>query len=364
MSGVGPWRLILALALLLILQGCAGLAYVGQAANGQAEVLNKARPISEWLADPTTPPNVRTKLAFAQRVRAFAVKELNLPDNASYTRYTDLGRPYALWNVVSTLPLSLKPVESCFPIAGCLAYRGYYKEADAQAYAQQRKAQGDDVYEYGIPAYSTLGWFEDPLLNTTLRHDDATLARLIFHELAHQVVYVRDDSAFNEAFATAVELEGYERWLAVEGQPDAMEKYRRAEIRREAFRQLILSARTALDTIYTGMQTDEEKLAAKAAVLNKLAADYAALKSAHGGYIGYDSWFEPTPNNAHLASVATYHDKVPAFRALFAQSGSFSAFYVAAATLAQKKRAARDEALAALGVSVFSGEKQQGFDRE
>ncbi|PHV13199.1 aminopeptidase [Chitinimonas sp. BJB300] len=358
------WRWALWLILPAMLSGCASMAYVGQAANGQAEVLNKARPIDELLADPATPPELRAKLAFATRVRAFAVHELNLPNNASYTRYTDLGRPYALWNIVSTLPLSLTPVESCFPIAGCLAYRGYYSQAAAHDYAQQRRVLGEDVYEYGVPAYSTLGWFEDPLLNSTVRYDDATLVRLIFHELAHQVVYVRDDSAFNEAFATAVELEGFERWVAAEGQGDAAVRYRQAEARGTAFRGLILSARIVLEGIYSGALADADKLAAKEAVMAKLAEDYAALKEAHGGYIGYDSWFQPVPNNAHLVSVATYHDKVPAFRALFAQSGSFPAFYAAAKALSQKKRAARDEALAALGVSVFSGEKQQGFDRE
>lgn len=354
-------RLALIMLLSAWLSGCASAAYVGQAARGQAEVLNKARPIAELIADPTTPEPLRSKLRFAQRVRAFAIAELGLPDNASYTRYTDLGRPHALWSVVSTPPLSLNPVQSCFPLAGCLSYRSYYQQADASDYAAQRRALGEDVYEYGIPAYSTLGWFEDPLLNTTVRYDEATLARLIFHELAHQRVYVRDDSAVNEAFATAVELEGYEHWLASEAQPEAMAAYRRSEQRRQDFRALILAGRTALAELYASAQPDADKLAAKQRIQQGLAEQYAALKTRYGGYIGYDSWFDPVPNNAHLASVATYHERVPAFRALFRQSGSFAAFYAAVETLAQKNRAARDEALAALGASVFSGENQQGL---
>ena len=352
---------LLGLLFCLGVTGCASVAFVGQAATGQAEVMNKARAIDEVLADPATTPETANKLRLAQRLREFAIRELKLPDNASYTRYADLGRPYALWNIVSTPPLSLKPQESCFPIAGCLSYRDYYSEAEAQQYAESRKALGEDVFLYGVPAYSTLGWFSDPLLNTTLRYDKAVLARLIFHELAHQQLYIKDDSGFNEAFATAVELEGYERWLAQEGDAAAREAYPRAEQRRQAFRRLMEQGRALLEAVYASEQADDAKRAAKVEIQAELALGYQALKAEWGGYLGYDAWFQPHPNNAHMASLATYHEKVPAFRALFRQlGGDFSAFYLAVRQLAEKNRAARDEALAALRSAAVIGETQHG----
>ncbi|WP_460536367.1 aminopeptidase [Chitinimonas naiadis] len=355
-------RALALLVCLLSLSGCSSLAYLGQAANGQSEVLRNARPIDEVIADPATAPALADKLRLAQRLRLFAVQELKLPDNASYTRYADLGRPYALWNVVSTPALSLKPVLSCFPIAGCLAYRGYYSEADAKSYAAERRAAGDDVFLYGVAAYSTLGWFSDPLLNTTARYDEASLARLIFHELAHQLIYIKDDSAFNEAFATAVELEGYERWLRREGDERSLAGYQREEQQRQAFRQLMETGRRQLAELYEGAGSVVAKQQSKADIQAGLVQDYRNLKQALSATSwGYDQWFQPAPNNAHFVALATYHEKVPALRALFRQQGGdFAAFYEAVRLLGQKNRAARDETLAALTSVAVSGEKQRG----
>lgn len=345
-----------------LLGGCSSLAYLGQAANGQNEVMRRARPMVEVIDDPATSPQLADKLRLAQRLRQFAVAELALPDNASYTRYSDLRRPYVLWNVVSTPVLSLVPVQSCFPIAGCLAYRGYYAEADAAHYAGDRRTAGDDVYMYGVAAYSTLGWFSDPLLNTTARYDDASLARLIFHELAHQLIYVKDDSAFNEAFATAVELEGYERWLHKVGDAQLQERYQREEAQRAAFRNLMEQGKQRLQAVYAGTADPADKLRRKAEVLDGLRREYETLKRQLGAASwGYDAWFQPVPNNAHFVALATYHDKVPAFRALFRQQGEdFPAFYAAVRQLAQKNRAARDEALAALTSIAGTGVQQHG----
>jgi len=348
--------LLFALLALLGLAGCANLAYLNQAAQGEAAVLQKARPIPEVIADPDTPPTVADKLRMAQRMRQFAVTELKLPDNSSYTRYADTGRSYVLWNVVSAPPLSLKPVESCFPIAGCLAYRGYYAEDEAQAWAKAQLAAGNDVFVYGVPAYSTLGWFGDPLLNTTVRYGELSLARLIFHELAHQVLYVRDDSAFNEAFATAVELEGIERWLAMRHAPRLDEAYRKGEAQQAAFMGLMSDARRKLAAIYGGNETDAAKLAAKHEIQQATRVAYLALKAEWGGYDGYDHWFDPLPNNAHMASLATYHRLVPAFRELICeQAGDMAAYYAQVRALAQKNKAERDEALTALEVAADQG---------
>jgi len=340
--------------------GCSSLAYLGQAANGQSQVMRRARPMAEVIDDPATSPQLADKLRLAQRFRQFAVAELGLPDNASYTRYADVQRPYVLWNVVSTPALSLSPVQSCFPIAGCLAYRGYYAEADAARYASERRAAGDDVFMYGVAAYSTLGWFADPLLNTTARYDDASLARLIFHELAHQLIYVKDDSTFNEAFATAVELEGYERWLRQTGDAQQLARYQREEVQRAAFRNLMEQGRQRLRAIYADTADAADKQRRKAEALAALAEDYQALKRQLGAASwGYDAWFQPVPNNAHFVALATYHDKVPAFRVLFHKQGEdFAAFYAAVRTLAEKNRAARDEALAAL-TSIAGTDGQQ-----
>ncbi|MBV8658948.1 MAG: aminopeptidase [Burkholderiales bacterium] len=338
------------------LAGCANLAYLSQAAQGEATVLKEARPIPEVIADPETPPTVAEKLKTAQEMRRFAVDELKLPDNNSYTRYTDTGRAYVLWNIVSTPALSLKPVESCFPIAGCLAYRGYYDEKEARAWAKARADLGEDVFLYGVPAYSTLGWFGDPLLNTTVRYGELSLGRLIFHELAHQVLYVKGDSAFNEAFATAVELEGIERWLARRNNPRLSEAYRKSEERQAAFMALMGEARGKLQVLYASTQTDAEKRAAKQHIQEETKAAYTALKATWGGYDGYDHWFDPVPNNAHMASLATYRRLVPAFRELICEhGGDFTAYYADVRILAQKNKAARDEALAALEIAANQG---------
>ena len=193
-----------ATAIALALAGCAQLQYYFQAAQGQYALWSDARPIEDWLGDPATDPVLKARLEKALLIRRFAVRQLGLPDNASYKNYAALSRPFVLWNVVATPELSLRPIQWCFPIAGCVSYRGYYSKQDALAYAAELRAEGDDVQVGGVPAYSTLGWFSDPLLSTFINYSDAELARMVFHELAHQVVYVPGDSQFNEAFATSV----------------------------------------------------------------------------------------------------------------------------------------------------------------
>jgi predicted aminopeptidase len=337
------------------LSGCASVHYLQQAATGEAALLANAQPIEQVVAAPDTPPDLADKLRLAQRIRAFAVSDLKLPDNGSYTRYVDVGRPYALWNVVSTPALSLRPVESCFPIAGCLGYRGYYSKDEAEHYAAERKAAGDDVFLYGVPAYSTIGWFSDPLLSTTLHYGEMAMARLIFHELAHQRVYVKDDSSFNEAFATAVEEEGLQRWLAHEHRPDLMAHYAVSQARQLAFMQMMMATRHELAKLYASDQSDAEKRRQKPVIQAAAQARYGALKAQWGGEGGYDLWFDPVPNNAHFASLATYQDKVPGFRALLhAHGDDFDAFYDAVNTLGRSPRAKRNAILMAM--AVRSGE--------
>lgn len=344
------WRLALLAGLLATsLAGCGTLGYYSQAARGQLSLLAESRSIDEVLADPATTAQLKNRLATARQIRAYAVAHLALPDNQSYRNYTALARPYVVWNVVATPALSLKPIQWCFPVAGCVNYRGYYGKDDASAYARELRQAGYDVQVGGVSAYSTLGYFNDPLISTFIHYPDAELARLMFHELSHQVVYVAGDSRFNESFASAVEEAGVEQWLQHFGNPSMRENYARYTARRQDFLQLLLTCRRALAANYRSDSSDAVKLAEKARLFARLQSDYAALKTQWGGYAGYDRFFAEPLSNAHLAAVATYSDLVPAFRTLLAREGSFPAFYAAVRRLAALDKDERNRRLVALG---------------
>jgi predicted aminopeptidase len=343
-----------ALASLPLLAACGYAEFLWQGAQGQVELIAGARPVDDVLAS-TADPQLAGRLERAREIRAFASRELALPDNASYRRYTDVGRPFVVWNVFAAPPLALEPRQWCFPVAGCVNYRGYFKEEDARAEAARIAARGDDVHIGGVPAYSTLGWFDDPLLSTFIRYPETALARLVFHELAHQVVYVKDDTSFNEAFATAVEEEGLARWLAAQaGTPRhaaLVAEAARGERLRDGFRRWAREARAELAAIYASGANEVEQRARKAAVFERMRAAYEAAKSGEGGLAGYDRWFAGHdgggPNNASLAAVALYDDKVPSFRALLAKErGDLPSFYARVRELAAKPRAERDAILA------------------
>ena len=330
-----------------LLSGCATLGYYGQAARGQIEILLGRRPLADVIADPGTPQELRRKLALARDARAFAVRELALPDNASYLRYTDLHRPYVVWNVFAAPALSLTPLETCFPVVGCLSYRGYFREARARAFAAGLTAKGNDVYVGGVAAYSTLGWFADPLLNTMLVWDDQRLVKTLFHELAHQRVYFPDDTTFNESFAMAVADLGYARWRQAQGMPAEPDE---EEARDAVLIDLLIRHRRELEALYARKDlSDAEKLERKAAQFAALQADYATLRERWGGDTSYDRWMNEDMNNAKLASIATYHELVPGFRALFEQSGqSFAEFYRRVEAMKDATREARAEQMKAL----------------
>lgn len=334
-----------------MLSGCATLGYYGQAARGQVEILLGRRPLAEVIADPASPPELRRKLALAREARAFAVRELALPDNASYLRYTDLGRPFVVWNVFAAPPLSLEPRQTCFPIVGCLSYRGYFRETKARAHAARLAAKGDDVFVGGVAAYSTLGWFADPLLNTMLVWDDRRLVKTLFHELAHQRVYFPDDTTFNESFAMAVADLGYARWRAARGENFEAD---REERRDEALIDLLIRHRDTLQALYARPDLDDaEKLARKQAQFALLAADYATLRASWQGDTSYDRWMSEDMNNAKLASIATYHALVPGFLALFEQCGqSYAEFYRRVEAMKRDSKEARARALEALATTT------------
>ena len=325
---------MMVVAIMATLSGCAELAYYRQAAAGQQELWQARRPVTAVLADATTPLELRQRLEIAQALRDFATTELALPDNRSYRDYADLQRPWVVKNVFAAPELSLTPRQWCFLVVGCLSYRGYFDTEAADRLAAELRAAGDDVYVANITAYSTLGWFADPLLNTFMDWPTGRLAELMFHELAHQRLYIADDTAFNEAFATAVGQLGAERWLQQRGTMREQQEYATDRRRRQQFLQLTAETRAQLATLYASSQRAPEKRAGKQRILEALRARYQALKQDWGGYAGYDRWFAQDLNNAKLAGVSTYYRQVPAFLALFEREGQdFSAFYQAAETL-------------------------------
>jgi len=330
-----PAGRLLAIAAAAGLAGCETLAYYSQAVSGHLDLMSRAQPVEKVLADARTPQPLRDRLALARSIRDFASRELKLPDNASYRSYADLGRAYAVWNVVAAPEFSLEPVRSCFPVAGCVAYRGFFARQDAERHAQSLQAQGNDVFVYGVPAYSTLGRFDDPLLSTFIRYPDAEFARLVFHELAHQVVYLKDDSTFNESFAVAVEREGVRRWLAAAGREAELRAWLQGQQRGEEFVRLLEVARERLARLYALRLAPEAMRARKRGELKALKENYLALKGAWGGYAGFDRLLEPEPNNALLASFATYTQLVPAFERLLAgEGGDLERFYARVRELA------------------------------
>jgi predicted aminopeptidase len=344
---------IVVVAATCALAGCSAIEFYWQGIAGQAEILARAKPISDVI-EATPDPALKARLARAQAIRQFATRELALPDNRSYTSYADLGRPFVVWNVFAAPELSLAPRQWCFPVAGCVSYRGYFAESDARAEAARLASEGDDVHVGGVPAYSTLGYFDDPVLSTFVRYREVDLARLIFHELAHQVVYVKDDSSFNESFATTVEEEGVARWLAAESTKRAPSQAAalgadaaRGQRVRADFRAMIASARARLAALYGSAASDEEKRAAKAAVFAEMRAENERQKAVSDGASTFDRWFAAGANNAGVVAASLYADRVPQFKAVLdAENGDLVRFYGRVKALAAVPKAERELALA------------------
>ena len=307
-------KALLAALAAILLAGCDTLAYYAQALGGQMSLMSRARPVGELMADPATPPELRERLALTRSIRDFATQALKLPDNGSYRSFAQVDRSYAVWNVVAAPEFSLEPLQSCFPVAGCVTYRGFFALEDAAQHGAQLLSQGYDVYVYGVPAYSTLGRFDDPLLSTFIGYRETELARLIFHELAHQVLYVRDDTTFNESFAVTVEREGVRRWLAASGRAEQLAEFFESQRRRAEFFALLSRTRERLDALYRLPIAPEAMRERKRAEFNTL-----RLQLPRTGPQGQASRQEP--NNATLASYATYTALVPAFERLLQQEG-------------------------------------------
>jgi predicted aminopeptidase len=335
-------RILLTAILTLPLGGC----YLLQAAGGQWELTSKRQPIAKLLSDERTPEKLRSRLEYVSAARTFASSELGLPDNDSYRSYADVGRPFVVWNVFATDEFSVEPRRWCFPIAGCVVYRGYFDEQNAQGYARRLRLRGKDTSVGGVSAYSTLGHFKDPVLNTMLGWSDVQLASTLFHELAHQVVYVPGDSEFNEAFATVVEEAGLQRWLAARGRLQDLDAWRDQRQRNSQFVALLLQTRERLDALYRSDLPDDEKRARKQYEFGVLKLQYSELKKDWNGYRGYDWWFSRTLNNANLVSAATYYGCVPGLqRVLESVQSDLRRFYEQARALAKENKEARAAAV-------------------
>jgi predicted aminopeptidase len=372
-AAVARRRWLAASLLWLATAGCSP-TYLSQAALGQWEVLRARRPLEQVLADPATPDELRDKLLAADAALVFARTELALPRTGSYRHYADLGRPYVVWNVFAAPEFDLAATEFCFPIAGCVPYRGYFAEAGARAEAAKLAGQGSDVFVGGVPAYATLGWFDDPLLNTLLLDDDQQVAATLFHELAHRQFYLPGDASFNEGFASFVEQEGLRRYLAARGEGAALCDLERRGERRRAVLALLEDLRGKLAEIYAGPGGDEDRRRAKTEAVAQARLDYRELRAGWDTPPWFDGWFglrvpaagqEPVlvapgmPNNAGLAALASYEDRVPAFAGLLLEvDGDLPAFYRRVAELAREpaeRRAALLDGYAAASPPLSAG---------
>ena len=348
-------RILVFLALILFVPAvalCSDLGYYAQAIQGHVKILLARRSIEQLLAEPTTSAPLRQRLQLVLEIRDFASRDLQLPENKSYRSYVDLQRADVITNVVAAPEFSLQPVTWCFPFAGCVSYRGYYDPQAAERFAAGLREKGYETDLYGVSAYSTLGWFDDPVLNTFIDWSESALAGQIFHELAHQQLYVKDDSSFNEAFAEIVEGEGVKRWLARKGEAPPPEASARQE-RQQAFIDLLLQTRKELEVLYASGQSAEVMRAEKKEIFTALRQRYQELRDVTWqGYSGFDRWFERPVNNARLAAVATYHDRKPPFLALLQRvDGNLGRFYREAAELSRLPRVERDKILSELTMS-------------
>ena len=339
--------LAIAAAAAIALTGCSTIDYYSHLAGGEYELLSKRQPIDAVIADPHTSDKLRERLRLAQQARNFASDQLKLPRNGSYTLYADVGRPFVMWNVFAAPEFSLAPVLNCMPIAGCVAYRGFYERQRADELAASLRAQGYDTYVGGVPAYSTLGWFDDPILNTMMRWDDDELDSTIFHELAHQKLYLKGDTAFDESFATFVQREGLRQWRASRG---LGANTSHDEQREDQFVQLILDARGRLEKVYANHLAPDAMREFKQAEFDRLHQNYTQLRDTQWqGDKSYDAFMNEPMNNARLLPFGLYHQWVPAFAALFEQSHrDWEPFYAAVKKLADEEPDARETALKAL----------------
>jgi predicted aminopeptidase len=314
--------------------------YYMQAIGGQVGLLRQRIPITDVISEADVDPAVRAELELVLELREFAVRHLALPENDSYTSYVDLGRDYVVFNVVAAPEFSVQPLTWCFPVAGCVSYRGYFDRADAEDYANRLRNKGYDVFTGGSPAYSTLGHFSDPVLNTMLGRGEASIAAMLFHELAHQRLYIKGDTELSESFATAVEQFAVVEWLSARQQPEAIAGYFARLERENDFAGLVARQRESLEQIFSSGADEDQMRREKEAAFAWMRSEYQALRSEWGGIGAYDEWFANDLNNAQLAAVASYQRWVPGLLSRIRNVGP-GAFYAEVGELAELPDAER-----------------------
>ena len=351
-------RIVFTVLLLIsvsLMAACQSLGYYAQSARGQFQVFNQSKPIDKWLRKNNADKKLKQKLHWIQQVREFASDELKLPKNKSYTEYADLDRNYVVWNIFAAPKLSLKPHRWCYPIVGCQAYRGYFSRQPAVDFAASLKNQGFDVSVGGVRAYSTLGWFSDPVLNTFINYPENDLAGLIFHELSHQLVYIKGDTVFNESFATLVEIKGVEKWLMKNATQKELLIYRQTQNFENAVIKLILRHKKALEQMYNSKLSDEIKLKQKSQIFSALKDEYEKLKQVNEmPKNSWDSWFARDLNNANLIAIGSYYDMVDDFAKLFDKhDGDFNAYFAEVKKIAKWPKLKRQAYFETLKVSAL-----------
>ncbi|MER9774833.1 aminopeptidase [Mesorhizobium sp. M0220] len=352
------FRSVAAMIVMSGVAGCTSISYYAQSLKGHVEIMAARQDVGELIDNPSTPGTLRARMASASAIRQFAIDELALPDNNSYRSYVDVGRDAVTWAIFAAPEFSLTPRTWCFPVFGCVPYRGYFSKRSAIETAVELQRQGLDIYVTGITAYSTLGWSSDPLLSTMLSQDETYLAGLVFHELAHQRVYVHDDSSFNEAFAVAVETTGVRKWLRATGDTAGLRRYEADRKRRAEFLVLVSQTRDELRHVYDDDVTSEQNWAAKKAAIERLRTRYRQMRDRRwGGYRGYDAWFDAPINNAKLAATSVYSDRVTAFLRLFDLcSGDYPRFFASVRRIGALDKSDRAEALEAADTCNWAGQ--------
>ena len=341
---VRKFPIYLSLFALPWLAACSHIPYYYQAIEGHLDLISRRERIETMLTRQELDIDLLQQLKQAREIRDFASQTLALPDNGSYRNYVDVGRQYVTWSVYATAEFSLQPKTWCFPVAGCVPYRGYFTERKAQEFARELREGGLDVYVAGVSAYSTLGWFDDPLLSTMIKRGEAAMAGIVFHELAHQRLYIKDDPSFNEGFAVVVQEAGVRRWLRQRRTQNDLEIFERTLHRQLDFYTLIEKTRKRLQAVYTSNMTEEAMRATKHRIIVTLIREYHRLKKHWGGYTGYDRWFNAPINNAKLSALAIYRDYVPILNRLLKACGEdFERFYAAVEQISRLSRAKRQQ---------------------
>ncbi len=344
-QGIHYYRNIVLLLLVLLISGCASINYYAQSIQGQFEVIQKRREISDLLEENYISNTLRNKLNTVLEIRDFSIQQLGLPDNKSYLYYANLERNYVIWNIFATEEFSLDPIKWCYLIVGCLNYRGYFTESDAQQNAIELEKQGYDVYLGGVSAYSTLGWFDDPVLNTMLRWSDIRLATVMFHELAHQQLYIKNDTKFNEAYADAIAYIGVTKWLEQNSDKNLLKEYEISQDQEKQFIHLVMRYKSLLNDIYQSSENEDLKRNRKKDLFQQMTDEYKNLSQIWTKN-NYQKWFSEGINNAKLAAIITYREFVPAFIEIYEQLGNdLFKFYLLSKSLSNCKQMKRKEIL-------------------